>query len=115
MPIPKVNATAMVMANWIKKITGLNIAPDRVIASWSASWTEKVNTFVQGNYAFSRSFDDAGLGFDGYLLVDAAVGYLPYGRVSLAVANLLDKQYITYYSQSVGLGTAANTRYFSGR
>nr|MBG6241308.1 TonB-dependent receptor [Candidatus Symbiopectobacterium sp. Dall1.0] len=68
------------------------------------------------NYAFSRSFDDTGLGFDGYLLVDAAVGYkLPYGRVNLAVANLLDKQYITYYSQSVGLGTAANTRYFSGR
>ncbi|QZN97246.1 TonB-dependent receptor [Symbiopectobacterium purcellii] len=99
-----------------KKMTGLNIAPDRVIASWSASWTEKVNTFVQGNYAFSRSFDDTGLGFDGYLLVDAAVGYkLPYGRVNLAVANLLDKQYITYYSQSVGLGTAANTRYFSGR
>ncbi|MGX8943009.1 hypothetical protein ACWWJF_26000 [Symbiopectobacterium sp. Eva_TO] len=43
-------------------MTGLNIALDRVIASWSASWTEKVNTFVQGNYAFSRSFDDTGLG-----------------------------------------------------
>lgn len=98
------------------KMTGLNIAPDRLITSWSANWNEQVSTFLQANYAFSRSFDTSGLAFDGYLLVDAAVGYkLPYGRVNLSVANLLDKEYITYYSQSVGLGSAANTRYFSGR
>ncbi|MDY4388146.1 TonB-dependent receptor [Pectobacterium aroidearum] len=96
-----------------KKLNGLNIAPDRLITSWSANWNDQWSSFVQANYAFSRSFDEAGLAFDGYLLMDAAVGYkLPYGRVNVAVANLLDKQYITYYSQA---GLVNDTRYFSGR
>ncbi|GKV88090.1 TonB-dependent receptor [Pectobacterium carotovorum] len=96
-----------------KKLNGLNIAPDRLITSWSANWNDQWSSFVQANYAFGRSFDDAGLAFDGYLLMDAAVGYkLPYGRLNMAVANLLDKQYITYYSQA---GLVNDTRYFSGR
>ncbi|MBN3080325.1 TonB-dependent receptor [Pectobacterium polaris] len=96
-----------------KKLNGLNIAPDRLITSWSANWNDQWSSFVQANYAFGRSFDDAGMAFDGYLLMDAAVGYkLPYGRLNVAVANLLDKQYITYYSQA---GLVNNTRYFSGR
>lgn len=96
-----------------KKLNGLNIAPDRLMTSWSANWNDKWSSFLQANYAFSRSFDDKGLAFDGYLLMDAAVGYkLPYGRLNVAVANLLDKQYITYYSQA---GLDNNTRYFSGR
>ncbi|KHS86730.1 TonB-dependent receptor [Pectobacterium carotovorum] len=96
-----------------KKLNGLNIAPDRLITSWSANWNDQWSSFVQTNYAFGRSFDDAGMAFDGYLLMDAAVGYkLPYGRLNVAVANLLDKQYITYYSQAA---LNNNTRYFSGR
>ncbi|MFJ5469728.1 TonB-dependent receptor [Pectobacterium carotovorum] len=96
-----------------KKLNGLNIAPDRLITSWSANWNDQWSSFVQANYAFGRSFDDAGMAFDGYLLMDAAVGYkMPYGRLNVAVANLLDKQYITYYSQA---GLVNNTRYFSGR
>ncbi|MBN3197424.1 TonB-dependent receptor [Pectobacterium brasiliense] len=96
-----------------KKLNGLNIAPDRLITSWSANWNDQWSSFVQANYAFGRSFDDAGMAFDGYLLMDAAVGYkLPYGRLNVAVANLLDKQYITYYSQA---GLVNDTRYFSGR
>ncbi|MFJ5385494.1 TonB-dependent receptor [Pectobacterium sp. CHL-2024] len=96
-----------------KKLNGLNIAPDRLITSWSANWNDQWSSFVQANYAFSRSFDEAGLAFDGYLLMDAAVGYkLPYGRLNVAIANLLDKQYITYYSQA---GLVNDTRYFSGR
>ncbi|WP_224553806.1 TonB-dependent receptor [Pectobacterium versatile] len=96
-----------------KKFNGLNIAPDRLITSWSANWNDQWSSFVQANYAFGRSFEDAGMAFDGYLLMDAAVGYkLPYGRLNVAVANLLDKQYITYYSQA---GLVNDTRYFSGR
>ncbi|CAG75710.1 TonB-dependent ferric achromobactin receptor [Pectobacterium atrosepticum SCRI1043] len=96
-----------------KKFNGLNIAPDRLITSWSANWNDNWSSFVQANYAFGRSFDDAGMAFDGYLLMDAAVGYkLPYGRLNVAVANLLDKQYITYYSQAALVN---DTRYFSGR
>ncbi|QYF96231.1 TonB-dependent receptor [Massilia sp. PAMC28688] len=43
--------------------------------------------------------------FKGYTLVDAAVSYdTPYGRFGLSVENLLDRQYIGYYSQSASEG-----------
>ncbi|ATA23441.1 TonB-dependent receptor [Brenneria goodwinii] len=95
------------------KLDGLNVAPDRLITSWSANWNDKLSSFVQLNYAFDRDFDGSDKDFDGYMLVDAAVGYkLPYGRVNVAIANLLNKDYITYYSQSALVN---DTRYFSGR
>ncbi|WP_244613009.1 TonB-dependent receptor [Modicisalibacter radicis] len=105
------------------KLNGLNVAPDRLVASWSADWTPKWSTFVQVNHAFDKDFDDStngwDLDFDGYTLVDAAVGYrLPVGRLDLAVANLFDKRYITYYSQSAldsGNADYMNDRYFAGR
>jgi len=95
------------------KLNGLNIAPNRLISSWSAAWNDKLDTFLQANYAFDRSFDDPELEFDGYLLVDAAAGYkLPHGKLNLAIANLFDKEYITYYSQSA---LKNDDRYFMGR
>jgi len=95
------------------KLDGLNVAPDRLIASWSARWTNDITSFVQANYAFDESFDDADKEFDGYLLVDAAMGYqLPVGQVNVGISNLLDEQYITYYSQSALVN---NDRYFAGR
>ncbi|WP_129139719.1 TonB-dependent receptor [Modicisalibacter coralii] len=105
------------------RLNGLNVAPDRLVASWSADWTPRWSTFIQVNHAFDKDFDDSANGwdldFDGYTLVDAAVGYrLPVGRVDLAVANLFDKRYITYYSQSALDSANAdymNDRYFAGR
>ncbi|MCU5775485.1 TonB-dependent receptor [Erwiniaceae bacterium BAC15a-03b] len=95
------------------KMDGLNVSPDRIIASWSANWTPQWSTFIQGNWALSRSFDEEDKEFSGYALIDAAVGYtLPRGRLNLAVSNLLDKQYITYYSQSA---LVEPDRYFAGR
>ena len=95
------------------KMDGLNVAPDRLIASWSANWTPKISSFVQANYAFDKSFDEEEREFDGYLLVDAAMGYkLPVGQVNVGVSNLFDKQYITYYSQSA---LVDDERYFAGR
>ncbi|MBP2171434.1 iron complex outermembrane receptor protein [Erwinia toletana] len=95
------------------KMDGLNVSPDRIIASWSANWTPEWSTFIQGNWALSRSFDEEDKEFSGYALIDAAVGYkLPRGRLNLAVSNLLDKQYITYYSQSA---LVEPDRYFAGR
>ena len=89
------------------------VAPDRLIASWSANWTPKISSFVQANYAFDKSFDEEEREFDGYLLVDAAMGYkLPVGQVNVGVSNLFDKQYITYYSQSA---LVDDERYFAGR
>ncbi|WP_206430815.1 TonB-dependent receptor [Klebsiella aerogenes] len=97
------------------KLDGLNVSPDRIIASWSANWTPQWSSFVQANWALSRDFDEEDKDFSGYALVDAAVGYkLPgkRGQLSLAVSNLLDKQYITYYSQSA---LVEDDRYFAGR
>lgn len=100
------------------KLNGLNVAPDRLIASWSARWTPKLTSFVQANYAFDKSFDEEEREFDGYLLVDASVGYeLPVGQLNVGVANLFDEQYITYYSQSALtiLEDEDSQRYFAGR
>lgn len=95
------------------KLDGLNIAPNRLIASWSSKWNDRLSSFIQANYAFDRSFDDPKKEFDGYLLVDASAAYgLPHGRLELAVANLFDKDYVTYYSQSA---LVDDERYFKGR
>ncbi|MBT2771529.1 TonB-dependent receptor [Halomonas sp. ISL-60] len=95
------------------KLSGLDVSPDRLTASWSASWTDDLSTFVQANYAFDETFDEANREFDGYLLMDAAVGYqLPVGQVNVGVSNLLDEQYVTYYSQSALVN---DERYFAGR
>lgn len=95
------------------KLDGLNISPDRIIASWSANWTTELSTFLQANWALSKEFDDEEKDFSGYALVDAAMGYnLPYGKVKLGISNLLNKQYVTYYSQSASVDP---DRYFSGR
>jgi iron complex outermembrane receptor protein len=68
---------------------------------------------IQANWALGKEFDDEEKDFSGYALVDAAVGYnLPYGKVKLGVSNLLNKQYVTYYSQSASVDP---DRYFAGR
>lgn len=95
------------------RLDGLNIAPNRLVATWSAQWTPALSTFVQGQYAFARRFDEADKDFSGYALFDLGVDYaLPRGRLNLGVANLFDRMYITYYSQSALVEPA---RYFAGR
>lgn len=95
------------------RLDGLNIAPNRVITTWSAQWTPKLSTFLQGQFAFSRNFDEAAKEFSGYALFDLVLNRkLDRGVLSLGVANLLDRQYITYYSQSALIEPA---RYFAGR
>ncbi|MBN8411460.1 MULTISPECIES: TonB-dependent receptor [Halomonas] len=95
------------------ELSGLDVSPDRLVGSWSANWTDKLSTFLQANYAFDESYDEEEREFDGYLLVDAAVGYrLPTGKINVGVSNLLDEDYITYYSQSALVN---DDRYFAGR
>lgn len=95
------------------RLDGLNIAPDRLIASLTSTWTDRLSSFVQVQHARSRNFDEAAKNFKGYTLVDASLSYkLPKGTVRLAVANLLNKNYITYYSQSA---LVEPLRYFAGR
>lgn len=97
-----------------RDLTGADIPPNRLIASWSANWTPKLSSFIQASHNFTRRFDEnPELDFDSYTLVDASVGYkLPTGKLNLAFANLLNKDYFTYYSQSA---QANPTRYFKGR
>lgn len=95
------------------QLDGLNVAPNRVIATWSADWSGKLASFVQVQHAFNQSFDDPAKAFKGYTLVDATLRYkLPKGQLRLGVANLLDRDYITYYSQSA---LVEPKRYFAGR
>lgn len=70
-------------------------------ATWSVEWAGKLASFIQAQHALDQSFDDPAKEFKGYTLVDAALNYkLPKGELRLGVANLFDKDYITYYSQS---------------
>ncbi|WP_229426983.1 TonB-dependent receptor [Massilia atriviolacea] len=95
------------------RLDGLNVAPNRLIATWSAHWNGKLKSFVQAQHAFHQNFDDPAKEFSGYTLVDATLNYqLPKGEVRLALANLLDRDYITYYSQSA---LVEPKRYFAGR
>ncbi|MEE3118431.1 MAG: TonB-dependent receptor, partial [Pseudomonadota bacterium] len=75
--------------------------------------TDRFSSLIQASHAFDRDFDDPEKEFDGYTLVDASVGYrLSTGELSLAIANLFNEDYITYYSQSAQVN---DTRYFKGR
>lgn len=95
------------------KLDGLNVAPNRLISTWSANWNDKLSSFVQVQHAFSQSFGDPAKEFSGYTLADASVNYkLRTGALRMGIANLFDKNYITYYSQSALVEPA---RYFAGR
>lgn len=95
------------------RLDGLNVAPDRLVASWTAQWDERLSSFVQLQHAFGKTFDDPAKRFTGYTLVDASLNYrLPKGSLRLAVANLFNRSYITYYSQSA---LVEPLRYFAGR
>lgn len=95
------------------RLDGLNVAPDRVLAAWTAQWNGQLSSFVQVQRAISRQFDDPAKRFKGYTLVDASLNYkLPQGTLRLAVANLFNRDYISYYSQSA---LVEPLRYFAGR
>ncbi|RNF69838.1 TonB-dependent receptor [Marinomonas rhizomae] len=95
------------------RLTGADISPNRLVASWNATWNEKLSSLLQVSHAFDRSFDDEDLNFDGYTLVDASIGYsLPIGKMNVSVANLLNEDYFTYYSQAA---YANDSFYFKGR
>lgn len=86
-------------------LDGTNISPDRVNLSWDREWTALFSTRVQVNHLRDRGFSNrTGVqttSFDGYSTVDlsaqlAALG----GSFNLAVQNLGNKDYFTYYSQT---------------
>ena len=100
-----------------RDLDGRNIAPDRLNLFAEAPLVRGLRGRVQMSRLFDRQFDGGAPRFDfsGYTLIDAILSYDSgtAGRFTLGVANLLDKQYITYTSQTANFIT--NTSYSSGR
>jgi iron complex outermembrane recepter protein len=98
-------------------LDGANIAPDRL--NLHAQWQgRRLSMRVAMRKHFKREFDgplfQEAQDFGGYTLFDAFAGYrIGKHRVTLGVQNLTDRQYITYYSDT--LGASDTLRYFAGR
>ena len=85
-------------------LDGSNIAPDRVNLSWDRRWGGAVSTRLQLNHLMDRDFDNREgtevAGFDGYTTLDLSADLQALGGTfTLAVQNLTDRDYFTYYSQ----------------
>jgi iron complex outermembrane receptor protein len=96
-------------------LDGANIAPDRLLLYVEAR-RGPVSGRLQGQKFFDRSFDGqpAANSFEGYELVDLVVSWdAPVATFNLGVQNLLDEQYITYFSDTQA--PTDNARYFAGR
>lgn len=96
------------------RLDGTNIPPARLNLGWTRAWTEEVSSRLQSSTYFDRDAPTAsGSDFSGYTLVDLLMSYRinPDSRIDIGIANLLDKQYVTYYSQTSGNAS----RYFAGR
>ncbi len=96
-------------------LDGANISPDRL--NLAADFRRgKFSTRLQVNAYLKRDFHgtDTRNNFSGYTLADAFARYeLPVGALSLGIQNLLDKQYISYSSDTTN--PADNLRFFAGR
>lgn len=88
-------------------LDGANIAPDRANLSWERSWSNAVNSRLQLNHLLDRDFENregaSTAEFDGYTTVDLNVEVLALGGAfSASVQNLTNRDYFTYYAQTVG-------------
>lgn len=98
-----------------RDLDGSNIAPDRLLLAADfarGAWSAR----LQGQAYLEREFagGDPRNDFEGYELVDAWIGYgTAFGDITLSAQNLLDRQYISYFSDTVG--PTDNLRYFAGR
>lgn len=103
---------------------GTNISPDRVNVSWDRSWTNSFDTRLQANYLFDRDVrNSSGVvtnSFNGYTTYDLSANIAAFdGKISLAIQNLTDEYYFTYFSQSspndirnfTGIGRSFNLGY----
>ena len=99
-------------------LDGTNVAPDRVNVGWEQQWTASLQSRLQVSHFLDRDFDALGAAaaeFDGYTTLDLLLGWQLGGRnlLTLAIENLADEQYITYYSQVYAF--AGDEGYFAGR
>ncbi len=87
---------------------GVNIAPNRLNLFTEVDVGRGWSGRVQVSHFFDRDFEGQGItckngdnDFSGYTLVDLFIGKdIGYGQISRGIENLLDKQYIPYFSQT---------------
>lgn len=100
-----------------RDLDGRNIAPDRLNLFAASPLFGGLSGRIQVSRLFDRRFEGGAPRFDfnGYTLVDLILSYDSddAGRFTLGVANLFDKQYVTYTSQTANFINDRN--YSSGR
>lgn len=98
-----------------RDLNGANISPDRFTAYAEATWGP-ASLRLQSQTFESRGFEGepAANSFGGYTLVDVVGTWrFDVADVSLGVQNLLDEQYISYFSDTQN--PTDNARFFAGR
>ncbi len=98
-------------------LDGLNIAPNRLNLFTEINLGRGLSGRVQASHFFDRDFEGLAISreanFNGYTLVDLFIGKdTGYGQVSLGIENLLDKQYVPYFSQTESF--QRNDTFFAG-
>ena len=86
-------------------LDGLNIGPDRLnlyadgAASEAISWRLQLTNYEDRRFAGPGA--PVGRDFDGYILVDAFIGWdTGAGSFSVAIENLLNEDYFSYFAQT---------------
>ena len=90
-----------------------NVSPDRLMLSVQHRFNDDLSAYLQYNHYFDLDNDRVDQHFDGYGVFDLVGNYNlgRYGRVTFGIENLLDEQYIGYFSQV----RKHKDYYFSGR
>ena len=99
-------------------LDGLNVAPGRINLHLEGQPQPWLTTRLQGSSLRARTVEGLapparGRVFGGYTLADLSLGFpTNQGTIRLGIENLLDKQYVTYFSQVDTAG--ANDTLFAG-
>ncbi|MDP7593163.1 MAG: TonB-dependent receptor [Litorilituus sp.] len=90
-----------------------NVSPDRLMLSVNYDLTDNLSSAIQLNTLFDTENKAKNQKFSGYSLVDASMGFglQEYGKLTFAIENLLNKNYVGYFSQIRN----HSSYYFAGR
>jgi iron complex outermembrane receptor protein len=102
-----------------RRLPGANISAPKLGLYWDKTWTPRFSTRVQSLSLLERDDPDGNAAgdFGGYTLIDVLANLRVTDRqtLSLGIENVLDKQYISYYSETLTGSTATANNYFAGR
>lgn len=102
-----------------RRLPGVNISAPKLALHWDKEWTPRFSTRLQSLSLLKRDDpDDIRAGdFGGYTLVDALANFRLAEKqtLSIGIENVMDKRYITYFSQTLTGVNANNENYFAGR